>query len=709
MSEKDRQSQHSEGGPTAQAQDNSTAHAEQNIYYEHVPPLAVDKNKVVAARGKLSQLPLDEVPPVVEGPPHGSRTPSFGPNNAFVGREEDLKALAATLKSDVDGERQPIAGIAGLSGIGKTQVAGEFVHRYGEFFEGGVYWLNFSDSDTVRAEIAACGDSGSPELGSDFPWLNLEDKIKRVTAMWKSALPRLLVFDNCEDVKFLAFWDPRPSGSRVLVTSRKKLEDASLGLDFIELDVLSRDQSVELLRRILDGLPADEGVLEGIAQELGYLPLALDLAGRFLVNFRATDSPHDYLAELRKIDLTQLPYHDSMEDSEGASPTNHESSVARTFELDLRRLDRTEPVDDLALRILSRVARLAPDTPISRSVLLSSLNISEGDRQAARDAERAIDKLTKLGLIRDENDIEMHRLVSGVVLGSVEDSQAQSDVENAIANAVSAYAEAGNYQPALTLLPHLRFLAKGNGERQDSLAGFLCFVLGALLLKLRHKEYFEDALYYTEQALSIAKVAEGNTNNITVLRTLVNLGAIKHAMENIDGALETYDQALKVSKKVFGPKDPETAYAYNNVGSTLRDKAFEAGQTRYSTGRYLKQVYRNYKKALKIREEKRPGHPDFAESLTNMGNLMLDLRHFDDAQTHLERSLLVDSDPPVPPDLRGKTLLLLGYALREQGKNPEAHSRFAQSYEMYKNAFGPNHPATEEAKGLMEQSVPPPS
>lgn len=704
MSEKDRQSQHSEGGPTAQAQDHSTAHVEQNQYYEHVPPLAVDPHKIVAAREKLSRLPLDEVPPVVQGPPHGSRTPSFGPNAAFVGREGDLKVLAATLKSDSDGERQPIAGVAGLSGIGKTQVAGEFVHRYGQFFEGGVYWLNFSDSDNVGAEIATCGSSGSPELGSDFPRLPLEDQIKRVTAMWQSALPRLLVFDNCEDVKLLAFWDPRPSGCRVLVTSRRKLEDASLGLNFIELDVLSSDQSVDLLRRILDGIPADEWVLEGIAQELGYLPLALDLAGRFLVNFRATDTPRDYLAELRQIDLKQLSYHDSMEDSEGASPTNHELSVARTFELDLRRLDRTDPIDDLALNILSRMARLAPDMPIPRSVLLSSLNLSEGDRKAERDAERAIIKLTQLGLIRSESDVEMHRLVSGVVLGAVQDSQAQSDVDNAVANAVSHYAEAGEYQTTLPLLPHLRFLASGIGDRQDALAGFLCFVLGALLLKLRREEDYEEALRYTKQALSITGAAKGATS-IEALRTLVNLGAIQHAMEDIDGALDTYRQALRVSKRVFGSRDAETAYAHNNLGSTLRDKAFEPGQTQYSTGRYLKETYQNYKKALKIREKKCPGHPDLAESLTNMGNLMLDLGRFNETRPYLERSLRIDSAPPVPLDLRGKTLQLLGLLLRDQGKHSEAHSHLSQSYEAYKGAFGPEHPATKEAKELMEQSA----
>lgn len=179
-------------------------------------------------------------------------------------------------------------------------------------------------------------------------------------------------------------------------------------------------------------------------------------------------------------------------------------------------------------------------------------------------------------------------------------------------------------------------------------------------------------------------------------------------MADIDGALDTYRRALKISKKVCGRQDPETAYAHNNLGSTLRDKAFEQGRTQYSTGRYLKEAYQNCKKALKIREKKCSGHPDLAESLTNMGHLMLDLRHLDEARYYLERSLRVDSDPHVPPDLRGKTLQLLGLLLRDQEKYSEAHSHLSQSYEAYKNAFGPEHPATKEDKELMEQSAPPP-
>ncbi len=696
------QHQHSDGGRTAQAQDHSTAVVQENHYYEHVPPLPVDKETVAAARRKLEDLPVDEVPRVVDELPHGSRPPSFGINEAFVGREEDLKFLAARLRSDSENPRRAIASVAGVSGVGKTQLAGEFVYRYGQFFKGGVFWLNLADAGNVEAEVATCGSSGSPEMGSDFPRLPLEDKVGRVVAAWQSALPRLLVFDNCEDVSLLAFWAPSVGGCRVLVTSRGKLEDASVGLEFVELDVLSREQSVELLRKLLKGIPADESVLEGIAQELGDHPLALDLAGRFLVRFRETDRPHEYLAELRLADPPTLSYHDSMEDPEGASPTNHELSVARTFELDLRRLDAADSTDGLALKILARVARSAPETPVPRPLLLSALKLPEGDRQAERRAERAIQKLAQLGLIRGGRDMQMHRLVSGVVLTRVEDAQAGPDVESAVVDAVGPPAEAGDFQAALSLLPHLKSLTDVIGQREDVLAGHLCFVLGALLAKVRREEDQKEALFYTKRALAIMEDAAGDTR-FRILRILVNLGSITHDTGDLDGALRVYRRALKVSKKLCGRGHPETAYAHNNLGSTLRDKAFESGQTRYGMIRCMRESYRHYKRALKIRKKKLPRQPDLAESLTNMGHLMLDMRRFKEARMYLEQSLRLDSEPAVPLDLRAKTLQLLGSLSRDQGRYPEARSLLAQSFETYERAFGPNHRLTKGAKNLMEQ------
>src|SRR5215218_5919116 len=81
--------------------------------------------------GDLAALPEDEIPD--PGPlPAGSRMP-LSRNPLFVGRQEDLRALARQLKAGQISavEEVETAAATGLGGIGKTQLASEFVHRYG--------------------------------------------------------------------------------------------------------------------------------------------------------------------------------------------------------------------------------------------------------------------------------------------------------------------------------------------------------------------------------------------------------------------------------------------------------------------------------------------------------------------------------------------------------------------------------------------------
>jgi hypothetical protein len=81
------------------------------------------------AEAHLAELPLDQVP--APSPlPSGSRMP-WPVNPTFVGREADLKALAAILKGGETAAIGQVAAATGLGGIGKTQLAAAFVHAYG--------------------------------------------------------------------------------------------------------------------------------------------------------------------------------------------------------------------------------------------------------------------------------------------------------------------------------------------------------------------------------------------------------------------------------------------------------------------------------------------------------------------------------------------------------------------------------------------------
>src|SRR6185369_17501368 len=98
-------------------------------------------------------------------------------NPLFVGREDDLRALARHLKTS------GVVAATGLGGVGKTQLACELAHRYGRFFAGGVFWLRFADPAGVPAEIAACGLGLA--LHPDYARLPLEEQVRLVIAGWQ--------------------------------------------------------------------------------------------------------------------------------------------------------------------------------------------------------------------------------------------------------------------------------------------------------------------------------------------------------------------------------------------------------------------------------------------------------------------------------------------------------------------------------------------
>lgn len=317
--------------------------------YQHTRPAPVDEATLAKAQQRLAEMPLDEIPAPAPLPP-GVRMP-LSRNPLFVGREEDLRCLAKALEAGDTAAIGQTAAATGMGGIGKTQLASEFVHRYGQFFVGGVFWLSFADPAGVATEVALCGGRGFLDLAPDFVGLPLEEQVRLVLSAWQSPLPRLLVFDNREDENLLARWRP-PSGScRVLVTSRRQTWSRVLGVQALPLGVLSRAESIELLRKFRPDLPADDPNLNAIAEEMGDLPLALHLAGSYLETYRDDPKfgdPADFLAELASARLLQHPALRGV-DVADVSPTNHDLHVARTFALSYGRLLPDDPTGQAAL------------------------------------------------------------------------------------------------------------------------------------------------------------------------------------------------------------------------------------------------------------------------------------------------------------------------------------------------------------------------
>jgi hypothetical protein len=86
-------------------------------------------------------------------------------------------------------------------------------------------------------------------------------------------------------------------GSRVLLTSRSE-EREELEVTLCHLKILPREESIKLLQHLCPENKGQESLAK-IAEELGDLPLALYIAGKYLERYKWEVTPEDYLAKLQ--------------------------------------------------------------------------------------------------------------------------------------------------------------------------------------------------------------------------------------------------------------------------------------------------------------------------------------------------------------------------------------------------------------------------
>ncbi len=628
----------------------------------------------------LADLPLQEIPD--PGPlPIASRLP-LRPNPLFVGRQAELRALAQAIQTrDTVAVGQTIV-TTGLGGIGKTQLAVEFAHRYGRYFPGGVFWLNFTSPEAIAAQIASCGSLEGMALQPDFDNLPLTQQIKLVQRAWREPVNRLLIFDDCHEETLLAQWRPPTGGCRLIITSRRGRWDPALGVAQLALKVFSREESIALLHQFRPDLPPD--MANAIAHELGDLPLALHLAGSFLNTYREVVSALDYLAELRTWRDQKLLDHPSLQGwGANYSPTAHELHVARTFAMSYDRLDLSQAVDRLAHALLARATCFAPNEPIPHDLLQATVSYA-----APSEAEKsvlmatALQRLINLGLVTEEvvGMIRLHQLVIAFVKGVTSEQTAQADVEETLLAEAERLHKLRNPIPLRIWQPHLRYATDAAQPRQDARAAGLANELGIYLwltgAYTEAKSYLAWALATREQVLG--------PQHLDTAASMNALGVLLRAMGEYGEARLYYERALVILEQTLGPEHPDTATSLSNLGNLL------ASMGEYARARpYLEQTLAIREKVLGKK------HLNTAASLNNLGVLLEAMGEHAAARGYYEQALAIKEKvlgPEHPSIATG--LSNLGVFLDDRGDHARARPYLERGLAIREKVLGPEHPDT---------------
>lgn len=196
-----------------------------------------------------------------------------------MGRDQVLARLRyefASASSEVPKRR---IAIYGAGGMGKTQVALEYAYRYQKRYKR-IFWINGRDQDALFSgyrEISEKTRSG-PKAAEMKP-----TKIVHSVLEWLSTQRDwLLVVDNLDNLEIGHGYLPAlTEGGNTLITTRDSTCDKIPALG-IELGLFDERTAVDMLYHRSDTHTEDISIAVEIVRQLGYIPLAIELAAGYL-------------------------------------------------------------------------------------------------------------------------------------------------------------------------------------------------------------------------------------------------------------------------------------------------------------------------------------------------------------------------------------------------------------------------------------------
>ncbi len=217
-------------------------------------------------------------------PPTPAPATPPAPPAHFVGREGELAALARALTTG--DTPQAITALQGMGGIGKTALAAQLAAQLDGAFPGGVFWADLPASGGDPLPILAAWARLCGHEVSALPDPRARAQTVRGCLAGRVAKRgRLLVV--LDDVRqgwldgARVLQAARPPGVPALLTTRDEELALALGATVRRLDVLPLPRALELLATLAGPVVEREPeAARRLAQRVGCLPLALELAGK---------------------------------------------------------------------------------------------------------------------------------------------------------------------------------------------------------------------------------------------------------------------------------------------------------------------------------------------------------------------------------------------------------------------------------------------
>jgi tetratricopeptide (TPR) repeat protein len=568
--------------------------------------LLADRTETAQSAGGRSRRP----------PIWGREIPFRNPH--FTGRTRQLEELRSRLESASTAViGQPVLPLYGLGGVGKTEIAAEYAHRYRSQYTL-CWWVRSEQEDLILNSLVNLGRM------MQLPDLRLDERDYSVELVME-ALNRgepyadwLLIFDNASQSGMVARYIPRGPG-HVIITSRDTQWRRALGVEGIEVAEFELPETVEFLCKRIPALKVVEGEhvdpqtakrnkerqndAAELAKALDNLPVAADHAGAYIAETGISiqrylklynENAHKLFAA--EVDIT------------------YPRAVATTWSISRKTL--SEEADAL----FTLMAFFAPE-PIYEELLLQPGKVTAPAEPLQRvlnepaEFRRATRELARFSLIKINsvrNVVQMHRVVRAVTQGQLEreDNEAAESLRSVVHSILAAsdpnapdrddseeaYERSRQHIVASGALGspngRVRRLVINQVHRLYRRGGFTeSLNLGEFALKewqsafgddsetlglavevaaaLRRIGRWEEALRLNAETLSKLDALH-NGEDPTYLKCARGYGIDLNILGRYKEAYENDIRLLPLYEKIFGADDLETLQMRNNVAISLR-------------------------------------------------------------------------------------------------------------------------------------------
>jgi tetratricopeptide (TPR) repeat protein len=652
-------------------------------------------------------------------------------NRFFTGREADLRALYENFHLPGDDTQARIQVICGAGGIGKTQIALEYAHRFHDYYTS-VLWLRTETPETLLADLITLMDS-----------LDLPDKAVREHRQILSAVKRwlngqancLLILDNVEELDIVRELLPTHCVNHVLLTTRQ--QRASVSGYRLNLQTWSTEEGMLfLLRRagLLSGsshleIAADELRTQAaaICQELGGLPLALDQAGAYLEETGCTLMGYQQRFQERQILLLSR---------RGPESFAHPDPVTTTILLTVERVERQVPA---AAELLRLCAFLASDAIPEELITKQSVEILGPVLYASATNPFAIDTIyatfnatSLVELNVHTRLLTMHRLVQMVIITHMDQEMQQQWVQRALLAVNRAFPVVSHEASSVDLswsdqlLPHAlltldwidRFLPE---VQQTAIAPEIADLLFKVSDYLVTRGYYQKAQPLLERCLSLREQTLGLADP-SVAELLARLGYLFRVQGLHEGAEALLQRALAIYEQASLPTSSALIRILSNLAMLSLDRGqYEQAETlmkrvisieeqsqraedsasslndlatiyrrqgRYEEARaLLLHAVRLYERAFGSE------HPTLVAVLNNLANFYTEQGRYAEAKLVYLRALHVSDKNQVSDASQVATVLLnLGEIYRKQAQYEEAEAYYQRAFSLWEQTVGAGHP-----------------